>query len=451
MKTKFLLVLALAVTAFSQAPVTVGRWEIAASNGTYPNAVNANFYNVEVLNSSTTASTAQPDWIFGRANFSTGVICIYPTMAKRNAGDTTQATACATGVNPSLANQKITLAKRHGTTSATVNYIKKFTISGAYDWDIIASNVSASMVDSAIVRSRSSCGLNVNCDSTGTDSLVRNNNPNIRGAVKMPGFLAVKGVTNHNIEPEGGATVQIFKDSVSAISDNSNLQLLGYSTGAVLHFINGGGTVSAPRVSAQGSASSIGWRFFGNVAGNVRANASSAAIIVAKTGTDTGAVPAADMSLQVASGGGTRPTVIYLASTENVGIGSYYSASQLPTAHLAVRGSQTEQINLFGTATTGDNYALDVNQVGAGAASNTGIYINVGNATANTGIEIHAPTSGASNYAIKSTSTAQSFFGGSMDATAYKVGGAAGVSCSVTAVTGLTVVNGIVTACSGTP
>ncbi len=92
-----------------------------------------------------------------------------------------------------------------------------------------------------------------------------------------------------------------------------------------------------------------------------------------------------------------------------------------------------------------------MNQVGAGAASNTGIYINVGNATANTGIEIHAPTSGASNYAIKSTSTAQSFFGGSMDATAYKVGGAAGVSCSVTAVTGLTVVNGIVTACSGTP
>ncbi len=48
-------------------------------------------------------------------------------------------------------------------------------------------------------------------------------------------------------------------------------------------------------------------------------------------------------------------------------------------------------------------------------------------------------------------STSAASFLGTVNAAAYKVGGASGASCSGSAVTGITIVNGIVTACSVTP
>lgn len=70
--------------------------------------------------------------------------------------------------------------------------------------------------------------------------------------------------------------------------------------------------------------------------------------------------------------------------------------------------------------------------------------------TTNYGLVITGNGGGAStNGAIHSTSTAPSDLAGSMDATAYKVGGVAGVSCSVGTLNTMTaiVVNGIITHC----
>ncbi len=176
---KFLVLsfLAFLAPAFSQAPVTIGRWEIAASNGTYPNAVNANFYNVDVTTSTPTASTAKADVIYGRANFTTGVICVYPSKALRNAADTTTALACATGITTGYSALKFTLTpRRSSTTSVSVNLIKKFNVSGIYDWDVVASNVSKSMVDSIVAENDEG----FNKDSTGSGELVRDSGATVK-------------------------------------------------------------------------------------------------------------------------------------------------------------------------------------------------------------------------------------------------------------------------------
>jgi hypothetical protein len=66
------------------------------------------------------------------------------------------------------------------------------------------------------------------------------------------------------------------------------------------------------------------------------------------------------------------------------------------------------------STTSGSNYGLDAGSIGAGATLNVGGYFGALNGTTNYGVQIGAPTAGANNYALYSSSAAQSYFAGNV-------------------------------------
>jgi len=199
-------ILALAALAMAQPPPGNGRWNIAASNGTNPNAVNANFYAVDV-----NASTARPDVIYGRANFTTGVICVYPSKSLRNAADTTTALACATGITNALPNsQRILTARRGSGVSVTVTWYKKFLLSGVYDWDVVTNNISKSMVDSmaragySFLRVDTITSTNAGADSIGVTVFL--DSTRFRKPVQM--ISGAEGNVEFMLETDGSISVR---------------------------------------------------------------------------------------------------------------------------------------------------------------------------------------------------------------------------------------------------
>ena len=129
---------------------------------------------------------------------------------------------------------------------------------------------------------------------------------------------------------------------------------------------------------------------------------------------------AADLSNNIIIADGDGNQRINILSNGNVGIGTASPDHKLTVTGGALVVSDSTGANYGRTlytvnaTTTGANYGAVLNAVGVGATANTGVYVNTTGAAANCGIVIVNTTADASNYAIYSSATAQSYFAGNV-------------------------------------
>lgn len=101
------------------------------------------------------------------------------------------------------------------------------------------------------------------------------------------------------------------------------------------------------------------------------------------------------------------PTAVLAITSSKVGVG----VTPNYKLDIATSTANDRGINVSHTAATGVNYGGLFNVTGA-ATTNTGIYIEATGATNNKGLYIANPTLGTNNFAIFSSATAKSYFGG---------------------------------------
>lgn len=109
----------------------------------------------------------------------------------------------------------------------------------------------------------------------------------------------------------------------------------------------------------------------------------------------------------ISNAGGS--TLMTLQNGGSVGIGT-----TSPGAMLEVYGSGGTVVSGRVFATTGSNVAVNAQAAGAGAATNTGVYANVANATTNYGVRIVNPPSATNSWALYADATAQNYFAGNV-------------------------------------